>query len=402
MRAVGAFVLSVLALCLYINPTAAETEACKACPDRIRGHINIFCSLPWVFLKKKDCMKMSTDNTDLQLKEKVCNNIGVCGARTRCGMCRSNFKGVMKTLCSDIGGVTIGFGSWEQTNAMTCKFLVEITPTTYYTVACQNAGCERCDNKEYGYGSCNGPDTWAAKYASQCGGNEQTPINIVPTDTDNSVPNFSFSKDLTAKLFYGIVYNTGKTLKFVPDYTYQIKNPLLDFDYYFLQLHFHWGATDDRGSEHLLNGQSYPLEMHLVHVKKGLTVGEALNDPDGLLVLGVFFEIVPNSQAGYVFDKELETILDAKDQLKEKVKTGIKLDFIPTLFSSNFYAYMGSLTTPPCSEVVQWLVAGQPLPITKRQLASFRALEDKFGQPLVDNYRPVQPINGRDVFHANP
>ena len=58
-----------------------------------------------------------------------------------------------------------------------------------------------------------------------------------------------------------------------------------------LQLHFHWGADDSRGSEHTINGEEFPMEMHIVHAKVGLTVEEALATPDGLAVVGQMFEV---------------------------------------------------------------------------------------------------------------
>merc|ERR1711944_373047 len=61
--------------------------------------------------------------------------------------------------------------------------------------------------------------------------------------------------------------------------------------YQMLQLHFHWGADDSRGSEHTINGEEFPMEMHIVHKKVGLTVEEALSTSDGLAVVGQMFQI---------------------------------------------------------------------------------------------------------------
>ena len=62
--------------------------------------------------------------------------------------------------------------------------------------------------------------------------------------------------------------------------------------YQILQLHFHWGKDDTRGSEHTLGGHTYPLEMHIVHTRTDLTdVMDALKTPKGLAVTGFFFEI---------------------------------------------------------------------------------------------------------------
>lgn len=63
-------------------------------------------------------------------------------------------------------------------------------------------------------------------------------------------------------------------------------------NYEFQALHFHWGRKNNRGSEHLLNGVRYPMEMHLIHRNKIYQNMEiALNNSDGLSVIGVFFQV---------------------------------------------------------------------------------------------------------------
>ena len=61
--------------------------------------------------------------------------------------------------------------------------------------------------------------------------------------------------------------------------------------YQMLQLHFHWGADNTKGSEHTINGEEFPMEMHIVHKKVGLTVEEALGTSDGLAVVGQMFQV---------------------------------------------------------------------------------------------------------------
>ena len=55
-----------------------------------------------------------------------------------------------------------------------------------------------------------------------------------------------------------------------------------------------------------------------------------------------------------------------------------------------YYTYSGSLTTPPCSEIVTWIVMDKPIFASQAQL-------DAFDNVLHDNFRPVQPINGRTI-----
>ena len=82
-----------------------------------------------------------------------------------------------------------------------------------------------------------------------------------------------------------------------------------DLEYLFKQFHFHWGSSDDTGSEHKVNGNFYPLEMHLVHFNsKYDNLVEALKHKDGILVIGVLFKVDD------VGNEELQkTLVVAKD-----------------------------------------------------------------------------------------
>ena len=64
---------------------------------------------------------------------------------------------------------------------------------------------------------------------------------------------------------------------------------------------------------------------------------------------------------------------------------------------TTFFNYRGSLTTPPCAESVNWFVSPNPISVTAAQLDAFRSLLDPNGNPLLNNYRCLQPINNRRV-----
>ena len=145
--------------------------------------------------------------------------------------------------------------------------------------------------------------------------------------------------------------------------------------YKILQLHFHWGNDDTKGSEHTINGRHFPIEMHIVHSKEG--VGKPLETPAGLAVLGFMFEVDQRNNPA------LAPITDA---LKNVVTYQSKIPFSGSPFSirdlispvaimSDFAYYSGSLTTPPCSEVVEWINFLNPLKISRSQLAKFRLFQ---------------------------
>jgi carbonic anhydrase len=140
-------------------------------------------------------------------------------------------------------------------------------------------------------------------------------------------------------------------------------------DYELLQFHFH------APSENTVNGKQFPLEVHFVHKSKS---------HGGLGVLGVFFEV------GHA-NKELDFLLDTPDQvgsveLEESIPHGI----LKHHSVGSFYTFHGSLTTPPCTEGVQWAISSTIATISKEQLWAFT---DRFGE----NSRPTQPVNHRKI-----
>ena len=95
--------------------------------------------------------------------------------------------------------------------------------------------------------------------------------------------------------------NNGHTIQIWPEHGYQhdggskgvLRGGPLKADYQFLQMHFHWGSSDEKGSEHTLNGKGFPMELHVVHTKLG--VQDSLHTSNGLAVTGFFFQISVNS-----------------------------------------------------------------------------------------------------------
>ena len=180
----------------------------------------------------------------------------------------------------------------------------------------------------------------------------------------------------------------------------------LDGDYNILQFHFHWGSTNYQGSEHTVNGQEYPLELHIVHTKDG--EDDPLNTPKGLAVTGFFFQLT---------NRDNPALTPLTDALQEVLDPDTELDFANSDFKIDeligdiapingavtpYSHYEGSLTTPTCNEVVEWINFLTPIPISDNQLDMFRALMDSHGKNIVNNYRPPQPLNGRTVEFYGP
>lgn len=221
-----------------------------------------------------------------------------------------------------------------------------------------------------------GPTHWGTLSGewSACGdGQSQSPIDIAETVRATDLPALAASfQPASLKIIHhehvadGI--NNGHTIQIncsggdvlsVGDGRFELA-----------QYHFH------SPSEHTVRGQHHAMEMHLVH-----------KSADGkLAVVGVFIEegahnaafdpIWSNLPATKGTETHLENVMVDMDQL------------LPATLTS--YRYDGSLTTPPCSKDVTWIVLATPIQLSAEQIATFRSL-------IHGNNRPVQPLNGRTV-----
>nr|CAD7407272.1 unnamed protein product [Timema poppensis] len=165
------------------------------------------------------------------------------------------------------------------------------------------------------------------------------------------------------------------------------------------QILFHWGKSNKYGSEHTINNSSYAMEVHLVHHnKKFPSIKEALDFvPDG-----------DESSKTWDFEKIVEKLPDIS---KPESVTHMKQNdavrwFIKKLNNpykdEDYYTYTGSMTTPPCTEEVTWIVYSRPIGLLPDHLAEFRQLRTRDSNELTLNLRPVQDKNGRDIYRASP
>ncbi len=193
-------------------------------------------------------------------------------------------------------------------------------------------------------------------------GKEQSPIDIRGAKKTKLAP-------------IGFHYTPGAAEELNNGHTIQVNLAsggtidLADGEYKLVQFHFH------TPSEEKIKGKNYPLVAHLVH-----------KSADGkLAVVAVLFKVGKENVAlKHVFDS-----LPAKAGDKTALDGGIDLTSILPA-AQGYYAFKGSLTTPPCSEGVRWQVLKAASEISPKQLAAFRKL-----YPM--NARPVQALNGRVI-----
>jgi carbonic anhydrase len=253
------------------------------------------------------------------------------------------------------------------------------------------------DHGSWSYKGETGPDNWSMLNlgnANQCGRNAQSPIDIETSkarhDKSLSELNFQGYGELTRNTS---VVNNGHSIQLnSAEWKQTVTGGPLSRTFKLLQMHFHWGTDSYRGSEHTVNGKRYPIELHLVHVEQ-----PEQNKPNtgSLAVVGIFFELTTGT-SNVGIQKVVQVIKD----LKANEAVQLTGSFFPGMFlpiNKNFYTYKGSLTTPPCSEIVNWLVLPEPMKINETDLAIFRSVLFEDSSTMGDNFRPVMPLNGREV-----
>lgn len=213
------------------------------------------------------------------------------------------------------------------------------------------------------------PSHWGdlnAEFAVCKTGKQQSPVDI-QTSQQVDLPSIQFSyKDTAFK-----VINNGHAIEveYEPGSSITIDGNRYELN----QFHFH------APSEHTVNGKAYPLEAHLVHKSK-----------DGkIAVVGVFMEEgKPND-----FIETLWAHLPKQEQ--EKIVSGVKINAsaLPPN-NKSYYHYFGSLTTPPCTEGVNWNILKTPIQVSQEQI-------EKFTTVYRGNARPVQPLNQRVIEGKN-
>ncbi|XP_064880536.1 carbonic anhydrase 4b isoform X2 [Oncorhynchus nerka] len=166
-------------------------------------------------------------------------------------------------------------------------------------------------------GNCTGPDGWAT-VAGTCDGRAQSPINIVTRRTlpDGRLTPFTFTGYQEA--FHGFITNNGHTVQVDLPATAKVQGGDLAVPYKAVQLHLHWGKDGGPGSEHTIDGERYPMELHIVNIKEEYnSLAEALKDTAGVGVLGFFYEESRSS------NKKYDAIVNALNTIKHPIPSEI-------------------------------------------------------------------------------
>ena len=218
----------------------------------------------------------------------------------------------------------------------------------------------------WGYTGEGAPENWAklsTDYGS-CSGKNQSPINLT---------GFLKAELAPLKPHYvaggNEILNNGHTIQvnFAPG-----SNIVVDgTEFELKQFHLH------APSENQINGKTFPLENHLVHADKS----------GNLTVLAIMYEEGAENAGLAQFWSQSPAKAGDKAALSTPVNAA---SLLPAKL--DYYRFNGSLTTPPCSEGVRWLVLKHPVTASKAQIETFTRLMGG------SNNRPVQPVNARPVL----
>ena len=207
------------------------------------------------------------------------------------------------------------------------------------------------------------PANWAKlrpDYAVCATGRRQSPIDIrdgIKVDLEPIAIDYRRSQFRVIDTGHSIQVNVGEGSSIaIMGRTYQL-----------LQLHFH------RPAEERVNGKTFDMGIHFVH-----------RDEEGrLAVIAVLLEKGPEHPLIQAIWNNMPLEVD------QEVAPALAVDLNDLLPKErSYYTYMGSLTTPPCTEDVLWMVFKQPVAISAEQIAIFARL-------YKNNARPVQGGNGR-------
>ncbi|XP_074529205.1 carbonic anhydrase IV c [Halichoeres trimaculatus] len=249
--------------------------------------------------------------------------------------------------------------------------------------------------------TCRDPSSWAEQFPS-CGGLRQSPINIVTkkVHVNSALPPFDFIGHTNTNNI--TVENKGHSAHFVLPQSVRLTGGALPGLYRAAQFHFHWGGNGRPGSEHTIDGERFPMEMHIVHIKEPYgSLAEAEHDMAGIALLAFLFEETTDDHP------YLDAVIAALGRVQQNGSNTVIPNFrlseiIPTAKElHSYYRYVGSMTTPGCEQAVAWTVFHRTLSISSRQLdAITRQCQFWTGQPMTDIFRPTQPLDGRVVYRS--
>ncbi|KAK7895998.1 hypothetical protein WMY93_021323 [Mugilogobius chulae] len=232
----------------------------------------------------------------------------------------------------------------------------------------------RPDEVTWSYSGTLHQQIWGQKYPT-CNSARQSPIDVDETFTQVRLQYQNLRLEGWERPISGnsTVRNNGTTVVVDVEGEFFVSGGGLTDRFRVGRITFHWGRcnTTSEGSEHSLNGMKYPLEMQIYcYVAEAFkNIDEAINSEGRIAALAVLFETSLDE------NENLTAVIDAVNSVTRFGKKGpIEPCALRSLLPNNtdkYYIYNGSLTAPPCSETVEWVIFKHTVPISETQLEVF-------------------------------
>ncbi|KAM7377958.1 hypothetical protein PAMA_013055 [Pampus argenteus] len=248
---------------------------------------------------------------------------------------------------------------------------------------------------DWSYSGALNQRNWGKKYPS-CNSARQSPVDIDETFTQVRLQYQNLQLEgwdkLTAEST--TVHNNGKTVAISVDGEFFVSGGGLSSRFRVSRITFHWGrcnATSD-GSEHSLNGMKYPLEMQIYcyNPDNFQSLDEAIKEGGRIAVLAVLFEISIEDNENFI------PVIEAVNTVSRFGKSGSMEAFtLRALLPNNtdkYYIYNGSLTAPPCSEVVMTMEQAGYVILTDYLQNNFRVQQQQFMGQVFASYTGVEDV----------
>jgi carbonic anhydrase len=252
-------------------------------------------------------------------------------------------------------------------------------PTSTSAEDADSASSAEHHDVHWGYAGEEGPDHWAdlsEDYAACRDGTEQSPIDLSDavafedSGIQQRLGEIVLTDEQRAKV--ADIVDNGHTIQVTTDLPMSLE--LGATIYELVQFHFH------APSEHTIDGVHAPLEAHFVHKS---AAGE-------LAVLGI---LIGEGEHNEVMAPIIAALPSSPDDPRHLGNLDLPMNNLRQMPRA-YYRYNGSLTTPPCSEGVQWIVAAGLYEISDQQMA-------EIVPHLHDNFRPVQALGSRKIGYVS-